>query len=125
MHTSHYTLPPFPSNLQTAPLVSISLAKLEAHDAGEHDALFAAAKDLGFFYMEMAGSPLGERIVCGAEGVNALQNRWWALPDDEKDRYGRPHLHDFFAYRYGEVNGTNGPGRNSNYNVGTSASPLT
>lgn len=121
LSTSHHTLPPFPDDIDTAPLLTIHLNKLEAGNADESARFFAACKDLGFFYLDMVGSPLGERVVSLAEDVNALQERWWALPNEVKDRYGRPHLHEFFAYRYGEVTGqydANGePLRNQNYNV--------
>lgn len=119
--TSHHTLPPFPDDIPTAPLLTIHLSKLEAGDESESSRFFQACKDLGFFYLDMFGSALGERVVSLAEDVNALQNRWWALPNDVKDQYGRPHLHEFFAYRYGEVTGqydANGElVRNQNYNV--------
>lgn len=119
--TSHHTLPPFPDDIPTAPLLTIHLSKLEAGDEDESSRFFQACKDLGFFYLDMFGSALGERVVSLAEDVNALQERWWALPNDVKDQYGRPHLHEFFAYRYGEVTGqydANGElVRNQNYNV--------
>jgi len=121
--TSHNKYPPFPDDIDAAPLVSISLRKLEANDAAEADRLFEASKALGFFYLDMYDSELGHRVIRGSEGLNELQERWWALPNSEKDKYGRPHLHDFFAYRYGEVPGVldaNGdPIRNQNYNVST------
>lgn len=119
--TSHATLPPFPDDIDAAPLFSISLGKLQVGDDAEAERLFEASKALGFFYLDMFDPELGEKIICGAEAVNALQDRWWALPNSEKDKYGRPHLHDFFAYRYGELPGVldaNGdPVRNQNYNV--------
>lgn len=127
--TSHHTLPAFPDDIPTAPLLTIKLAKLEAGDADEAARFFQACQDLGFFYMDMLGSELGERVVSLAEDVNALQERWWALPNAEKDKYGRPHLHEFFAYRYGEVAGQHDANgdllRNQNYNVsGVVADPL-
>lgn len=127
--TSHHKLPPFPDGIPTAPLLTIHLEKLEAGDADESSRFFQACKDLGFFYLDMWGSSLGERVVGLAEDVNALQERWWELPNDVKDQYGRPHLHEFFAYRYGEVTGqydANGElVRNQNYNVSRDPPPAT
>jgi hypothetical protein len=68
----------------------------------------------------MFGSALGERIVATAEKVNAVQDQFWALPNAELDKYGREHVHEFFAYRYGEPGQVDKNGvklRNQNYNV--------
>lgn len=118
--TSHHKLPPFPSDIRTAPLVSISLAKLEDGDVATSEALFQACKDLGFFYLDMLGSKLGEKIVAQAEQLNAVQEKFWAMSNEDKDQYGRDKVHDFFAYRYSETaeKGENGASlRNENYNV--------
>ena len=119
--TSHHSLPPFPEDdVKTAPLVSVSLAKLEANDKDASDAFFKACKDLGFFYLDMVGSTLGECIVREAEELNKVQKEFFKLPNEVKDVYGRPHLHPFYAYRYSEasVKDENGvPLRNQNYNV--------
>lgn len=123
--TLHATLPPFPSDLPTAPLVSVSLAALEAGDPAAEDALWAACQDLGFFYLDMFGSAAGERIVAQAEAINKVQNQFWALGNDELDKYSRDRVHEFFAYRYGEPGGVDANGvkqRNANYNVGIAAS---
>ena len=46
-------IPPFPTDVPTAPLLRISLAKLLAHDVAEEEALFVACRDLGFFYLDL------------------------------------------------------------------------
>lgn len=118
--TSHHLLPPFAEGIKTAPLVSVSFAKLEAGDKGASDAFFKACKELGFFYLDMFGSELGETIVAEAEKLNTLQQGFFKLPNEVKDKYGRPNLHPFYAYRYSEVNvkGEDGvPLRSENYNV--------
>ncbi|ORY25527.1 hypothetical protein BCR39DRAFT_471285 [Naematelia encephala] len=118
--TSHATLPPFPDNVPTAPLVSVSLAQLEAGDKAVSDAFFKACKELGFFYLDMLGSKLGETIVSEAEQLNKVQQKFFSLPNEVKDVYGRPHLHPFYAYRFSEtaVKDENGiPLRGENYNL--------
>ncbi|KLT43940.1 Clavaminate synthase-like protein [Cutaneotrichosporon oleaginosum] len=118
--TRHASLPPFPSDLTTAPLVSVSLAGLEARDPAAEQALWDACRDLGFFYLDMFGSELGERIVTQAEQVNDVQDEFWALGNAELDKYGRDKVHDFFAYRYGEPGEVDANGvkiRNQNYNI--------
>ncbi|WVQ70426.1 uncharacterized protein L199_008653 [Kwoniella botswanensis] len=118
--TSHHTLPPFPGDLKTAPLVSVSFAKLEADDNKSSSDFFQACKELGFFYLDFVGSKLGETIISEAEELNKVQKEFFALPNEVKDVYGRPHLHPFYAYRYTETEGKdeNGaPLRNANYNL--------
>ena len=117
--TSHHTLPPFASDIPTAPLVSISLAKLESNNASECAAFFDASKRLGFFYLDLDHSQLGEALVREAEELNALQKKWFALPAEEKDRFGRDKVDPFYAYRYtprGDDAAGN-PLRNETYNV--------
>ncbi|KAK8865567.1 hypothetical protein IAR55_000711 [Kwoniella newhampshirensis] len=116
--TSHHALPPFPDNVTSAPLVSVSLAKLEAGDEGASKAFFTACKELGFFYLDMLGSTLGEKIVAEAEELNKVQAEFFKLPNEVKDIYGRPHLHPFYAYRFGEGEDFDGKAiRNENYNL--------
>lgn len=125
--TSHHEYPPFPSNIPTAPLVSISLAKLTAHDPTESAAFFAACKDLGFFYLDTADSPLGDDLVAEAEQLLQLQKQFFARPDAEKEVFAREKIDTFFGYRYGELKvvGEDGRrGRNETYNVCFSPLPL-
>ncbi len=100
--TSHSTLPPFPNDVPTAPLVSVSFAKLEVNDASESSSFFTSCKNLGFFYLDMIGSTLGETIVSEAEELNTMQQQFFNLPNEVKDIYGRPKLHPFYAYRFSE-----------------------
>ena len=118
--TCHDQLPPFPENITTAPLVSISLAKLEASDAAESSAFFDACQKLGFFYMNMEGSALGEKMVSQAEQLLQLQKEFFKRPNEEKETYAREKIDPFFGYRHGELKTKNEDGtprRNETYNV--------
>ena len=118
--TSHHTLPPFAEGIETAPLVSVSYAKLEAGDKETSDAFFKACKELGFFYLDLFGSELGETLVTEAEKLDALQKEIFNLPHEVKDKYGRPVVDPFYAYRYENIaeNDENGvPLRRENWNV--------
>lgn len=119
LQTLHHTYPPLATNLQTAPLVSISLASLEANDAATSSALYKASKDLGFFYLSMEGSTLGESIVAEAEELHVVQKQFHALPNEEKEEYLREKIDPFFGYRIlGGLEQPDGSvGRNENYNV--------
>ncbi|KAF5250994.1 hypothetical protein FOXYS1_14822 [Fusarium oxysporum] len=117
--TSHHEYPPFPEGVDTAPLVSISLAKLEKRDKDELTRLFEASRDLGFFYMDMVGSSLGEKIVQQAENLQVLQKQFFQFPKEEKDVYNAEKK-TCFSYRVMETTfpDTDGrPKRNESYNI--------
>lgn len=118
--TSHHRYPPFAEGVKTAPLVSISLAKLQAGDEEESKAFFEACKDLGFFYLKLDGSSLGEQLVNEAEQLQALQQEFYKRPKEEKEAYAREKIDKFFGYRaqelkFKEEDGS--PKRNEIYNV--------
>ena len=119
LKTSHHLYPPFAEGVTTAPLVSVSLSKLEANDAAESRAFFQASKDLGFFYMHMEGSALGERLVSQAEQLHTIQKEFHDLSNQEKDEYAREKIDPFFGYRLlGEIEAEDGTKqRSETYNV--------
>ncbi|EXJ61713.1 hypothetical protein A1O7_02142 [Cladophialophora yegresii CBS 114405] len=98
--TSHHQYPPFAEGVTTAPLVSISLSKLETNDDVESRTFFKASKELGFFYLSMEGSSLGEKLVSQAEQLHRLQKEFHNLPDAEKDKVAREKIDPFFGYRH-------------------------
>ncbi len=118
--TTHNTLPPFPGDIRTAPLVSISLAKLENGDEAESKAFYEACKNLGFFYLDMMDSNLGVTMVEEAEKLHEIQQEVFRLPKEEKDRYGRDQVDQFYAYRFTALDipdEDGSPRRNESYNV--------
>ncbi|KAH8812925.1 hypothetical protein F5884DRAFT_318708 [Xylogone sp. PMI_703] len=118
--TCHHLYPPFPEDLTTAPLVSISLAKLEANDEAESKAFFEAAKKLGFFYLSTEGSQLGETLVSQAEQLHRVQKEFHDLSNSEKELYAREKIDEFFGYRFGEIGEKRDDGtraRNETYNM--------
>lgn len=122
--SSHHTLPPFSDNIPTAPLITLNLSALESDSPSESDALFTAAKELGFFYLDLNDSSLGEDIVREAEELNKLQNEFFSLPYEVKDRYGRGVIDKFFAYRFAELDLKDEDSvklRNESYNVRTTS----
>lgn len=124
--TSHHLLPPFPDSIKTAPLVSVSFESLEKGDGEASATFFKACKELGFFYLDLVGSELGENIIAEAEKLNRVQQDFFKLPNGVKDVYGRPHLHPFYAYRFNElaIKDENGVSlRGESYNVRTSFEP--
>lgn len=100
--TTHDQYPPFPSNLRTAPLESLSLAALQRYSSTSTSFLhfFKACQELGFFYLDLTGSELGESILKEAEELHTLQQKFFALPHQVKDDYGRDKTDPFFSYRW-------------------------
>ena len=98
--TTHHLHPEFPSDLPTAPLESISLHQLESSSTSEGTKLFRACSQLGFFYLNLFGSDLGETIVHEVEELHLLQQEFYALPHEDKDRYGKDKVDPFFSYRW-------------------------
>lgn len=100
--TTHDQYPPFPSDLPTASLEAISLDALQSSppSALESSKLFAACRELGFFYLDFNGSQLGESILREAEELHSLQQEFYALPHEVKDEYGQDKVDPFFSYRW-------------------------
>ncbi|KZO99573.1 Clavaminate synthase-like protein [Calocera viscosa TUFC12733] len=95
------TFPPFPDDVVTAPLVTLSLAKLQSAPAvtnPESQALFDCAKSLGFFYMDMRGSPEGETLLDGAERLHELEKQFFALSEEERAVCSREKKNDGNGY---------------------------
>ena len=122
--TAHNLYPPFPTDLPTASLGSISLYALQSSPPSlpESSKLFTACQTLGFFYLDLTGSDLGESILREAEDLHALQQEFYALPHEVKDEYGRDRVDPFFSYRWtqcmeGVEDVWGRPGRREMYNV--------
>jgi len=58
LNDSFPDLPPFPNTVHTAPLLKISLAKLQRHDREEEQRLWEACCGLGFFYLDLRSDSL-------------------------------------------------------------------
>ncbi len=95
------TFPPFPDDVPTAPLVTLSLAKLQSAPATsnpESQALFDCAKSLGFFYLDMRGSPEGETLLDGAERLHELEKKFFDLSEEEREVSSRERKNDGNGY---------------------------
>jgi isopenicillin N synthase-like dioxygenase len=123
----HYTpvplsLPPFPNDVEIAPLVTISLKNLIAHNEEEHARLFSASKSLGFFYLDMRGCSDGEHLLQEADEMFALMQQFFALPVEEKAKYDFAAQQSYFGYKgIGKevIDGKGTRDRNEIYNVRT------
>ena len=90
---SFASTPPFPDNVPTAPLVRISLEKLLNNDHDETTQCFTAYKDMGFFHLDLRGTPQGQSIVNDADKLFDVGKQLYDLFLEEKQRY------DFSAHK--------------------------
>ncbi len=79
--------PPFPNDVPTAPLLRLSLFKLLKNDALESTRFFQACKDLGFFYLDLRATPIGDSILNDADRLFDVGEQLFELDLEEKQRY--------------------------------------
>ena len=91
-------LPPFPSSVPTAPLLQLSLQKLQSGDIKESNRFFQVSKDLGFFYLDLRGSPEGEAILENAEELFGIGEELFDLDIEEKQKYDHVKTGSYFGY---------------------------
>ena len=92
-------LPPFPSNVPTAPLLRISLSSLHSRDANEVSRFTRACEDLGFFYLDLQNIPLGEELLGQADKLFKVGEELFALPVEEKKKYDFSGEGSYFGYK--------------------------
>ncbi|KAI1206065.1 putative oxidoreductase [Annulohypoxylon truncatum] len=90
--------PPFPEDVPTVELQSISLLKILEGDTVERDRVYEACVDRGFFYLELNGSETGETILRGADQIASTGERVFKLPLEEKMRYKM--VKTLFGYKF-------------------------
>lgn len=81
------SIPPFPSNVPTAPLLRLSLSKLINNDVDQSARFFQVCKDLGFFYLDLRGVKEGEQILADAEKLFEVAEKVFDLDVEEKTQY--------------------------------------
>ncbi|GLA07250.1 hypothetical protein AnigIFM60653_008205 [Aspergillus niger] len=92
-------LPPFPSDVPTAPLLRLSLSKLQAHDITETHNLLQACKDIGFFYLDLRDSNEGTNLLNNADKLFPIGERLFDLPLDEKKKYDLASQKSYYGYK--------------------------
>lgn len=91
------TLPPFPEDVPTAPLLRLSLAKMQSRDAEELNRFYTACKDIGFFYLDLRGP--GNSILAGADKLFQVGADLFDLPLEEKQKYNFVSKNSYFGYK--------------------------
>lgn len=111
-------LPAFPTDVPTAPLLRLSLAKLLARDTEEVERCVRACEDIGFFYLDLRGA--GDDILRDADELFKVNADLFDLPLEEKTKYDFMHKNSYFGYKGMGANVTDRKGnldRNEFYNV--------
>ncbi|OAA69220.1 oxidoreductase [Akanthomyces lecanii RCEF 1005] len=92
------TLPEFPTDVATAPLLRLSLLKLINHDATEIDRFINACCDLGFFYLHLDGP--GDTIQEQSQQMFNIAEGLFDLPLEEKKKFDFSAHKTYFGYKH-------------------------
>ena len=92
------TSPPFPNDVPTAPLLRLSLLKLLKNDALESTRFFQACKDLGFFYLDLRGTLVGDSILNDADRLFDIGEQLFELDLEEKQKYDFSAQQSYYGY---------------------------
>jgi len=98
------TLPPFPEDVLTHPLLVIDYELIKKHDEGEIDRLWHAATDLGFWYLKNHGADelVSQMFNMGEETM--------LLPMEEKMKFEQGDEGRSFGYKAAGANATDETG---------------
>lgn len=126
------SLPPFPKDVPTAPLLRVCLANLLSGDVEEEQKLYQACKDLGFFYLDLrppnTGAPTtsshedghGATLLSTSDALFELGKKVFELPVEEKVKYDLSAEGSYFGYKglgAGVIDAKGTKDRNEFYNV--------
>ena len=90
--------PPFPNNVPIAPLLRLSLEKLLKNDTQESARFFQACKELGFFYLDLRGTPAGESLLDDANRLFDIGEHLFELDLEEKQKYDFSAQQSYYGY---------------------------
>ncbi|PQE08494.1 Oxoglutarate iron-dependent dioxygenase protein [Rutstroemia sp. NJR-2017a BBW] len=91
-------LPPFPDDMPTAPLHRLSLSALRK-TVVESEALFAASKNLGFFYLDLRDDDLGNALIQGSDQVFGIGPDIFDLGREKLAKYDHAAKGSIMGYK--------------------------
>ena len=94
-------LPPFPSDVPTAPIARISLSKIIANDASEGAAALEACRTHGFFYLDLTSTSQGETLIEESEDLLQISYEAFNHPFEEKNQHALVKGVSLFGYKAG------------------------
>jgi isopenicillin N synthase-like dioxygenase len=92
------TLPPFPTDIPTAPLLRLSLSSLRSSPE-ESSRFFTASKELGFFYLDLRNDPLGEELLSQSTRFFDLAPKFYNLGREELSKYDYKNVGSYTGYK--------------------------
>jgi len=119
-------LPPFPTDVPTAPLLRISLKRLVRGDEDEINKVWKASQELGFFYLDLRDASSSDNGINGpallkdVDALFSLGEQIFELPTSEKQEYDFKEKGSYFGYKglgAGVVDAQGTRDRNEFYNV--------
>jgi hypothetical protein len=119
-------LPPFPTDVPTAPLLRISLKNLVQGDSNEINKVWKASQELGFFYLDLRDALSADNRINGpallkdVDALFSLGENVFDLPTPEKQKYDFIEEGSYFGYKglgAGIVDAQGTRDRNEFYNV--------
>ncbi|KAH7914520.1 hypothetical protein BJ138DRAFT_362550 [Hygrophoropsis aurantiaca] len=100
------TLPPFPDDIPTHPLLIIDFERIKAGDQEEIDTLWKAATTIGFWYLKNHG------IEDQVDGMFEMGAETVALPLEEKMKYEQGEDGQSYGYKKAGAYATDATGQN-------------
>ncbi|KEF59940.1 uncharacterized protein A1O9_04788 [Exophiala aquamarina CBS 119918] len=92
-------LPPFPADVHTAPIATVSLAKLLSKDASEGASALEACRTHGFFYLNLTATPLGDDLLSESEELLQVSQQAFDHPIETKRQYALVKGVSLFGYK--------------------------
>lgn len=92
-------LPPFPSDVTTAPLLRLSLSKLLTQDETEIERLMQASEEIGFFYLDLQEPSCGNGLLDDADRLFQTGEDLFSLDLEEKRKYDFSSQNSYFGYK--------------------------
>ncbi|KAI3390818.1 hypothetical protein diail_8572, partial [Diaporthe ilicicola] len=114
-------IPPFPDDISTAPVASVSLSGLRSGDNDTARDLLEAYRTLGFFLLDLRGEPLGDTLVTEIDQLmGGVGKDVMGLPEDVKRQYhvDVPRSFEGFKLRGVGKTETSEPDRFEWFNIG-------
>ncbi|KAG5652860.1 hypothetical protein H0H81_003359 [Sphagnurus paluster] len=99
------TLPPFPDDIPTHPLLVVDYDLLKARDEAEIDRLWEAATKLGFWYLKNHG------VTAEADDMFHMGAETMALPIEEKMKFEQGDEGSSFGYKAAGANAVDATGK--------------
>jgi len=92
------SIPPFPDDVPTTSLYTISLASLQSGETTACKITLDACQKLGFFLLDLRGSSLGDAVTCALNHLFSISEKLMNSPEDIKKEYEHDPPRHFLGY---------------------------